>query len=69
VGFSADKAEVAYTESLSAMEFLVARFGKTSVRSILDLMAQNLNFENSFKRVLNQSLPEFETAWHRALLQ
>jgi tetratricopeptide (TPR) repeat protein len=69
VGFSADKAEIAYTESLSAMEFLVARFGRTSVRSILDLMAQNLNFENSLKKVLNQSLPEFETAWHRALLQ
>jgi hypothetical protein len=69
VGFSADRAEIAYTESLSAVEFLVARFGRASMRSILDLMAQNLNFENSFRRVLNQSVAEFEAAWHQALSQ
>ena len=68
-GFSADRAEIAYTESLSAVEFLVARFGRASMRNILDLMAQNLNFENSFRRVLNQSVAEFETAWQQALLQ
>lgn len=60
-------AEIAYAEGLSATEFLVARFGKGSIRSILELMAQNYNFENAFKTALRVSVDEFELSWERDL--
>ena len=69
LGFSAARAEVAYVESLSAVEYMVAKFGKASIRSVLDLMAQNYNFENAFKTALRQTVPEFEVAWQRDLLR
>ena len=68
-GFSAARAEVAYVESLSAVEYMVSRFGKASIRSVLDLMAQNYNFENAFKTALQQTVAEFEVAWQRDLLR
>jgi tetratricopeptide (TPR) repeat protein len=60
-------AEIAYAEGLSATEFLVARYGKGSIRSILELMAQNYNFENAFKTALKVSVAEFELSWERDL--
>lgn len=69
VGFKADSAEVAYLESLSAVEYLVAHFGRPAIRSVLDLMAQNYNFENAFKTALRRSVSEFEGEWERSLTQ
>jgi tetratricopeptide (TPR) repeat protein len=61
--------EIAYAEGLSATEFIVARFGKASIRNILELMAQNYNFENAFRTTLKLSVAEFESAWQRDLSQ
>jgi tetratricopeptide (TPR) repeat protein len=61
--------EIAYAEGLSATEYIVARFGKTSIRNILELMAQNYNFENAFRTALKLSVVEFESAWQRDLSQ
>jgi len=63
------EAEIAYAQGLSATSFLVASSGKASVRNILELMAQNYNFENAFKTALRQTVSEFEAAWQRDLLQ
>ena len=60
-------AEIAYAEGLSAVEFLVKTHGKPSIRNILELMAQNNNFENAFNAVLKKSLREFESAWQQEL--
>jgi tetratricopeptide (TPR) repeat protein len=60
-------AEIAYAEGLSATEYMVSRHGKSSIRSILELMAQNTNFENAFQTTLKKSLPEFERAWRQDL--
>ena len=68
-GLSDDAAELAYAEGLSATGFLVTQSGKASIRSILELMAQNYNFENAFKTATNRSLAEFELAWQRDLSQ
>jgi len=68
-GFSDNAAEIAYAEGLSATGFLVAQSGKASIRNILDLMAQNYNFENAFKTATTRTLAEFELAWQRDLSQ
>ena len=62
-------AEIAYAEGLSATEFMASKFGKASIRNILELMAQNHNFENAFKTALKTSVAEFELAWQRDLSQ
>ncbi len=61
--------DVAYAESLSAVEYLNARFGRSAIRDLLDLMAQNYNFENAFNKAMQRSASEFETAWQRDLTQ
>jgi hypothetical protein len=65
----ATTAAVAYAESLSAVEYLTARFGRSALRQLLDLMAQNYNFENAFNTALQRTVSEFETAWQSDLTQ
>jgi len=67
IGLPEDAADVAYAEGLSAVEYLVSQFGKSAVRNVLDLMAQNYNFENAFKTALKRSISEFETSWQQDL--
>ncbi|MCI0422973.1 MAG: tetratricopeptide repeat protein [Acidobacteria bacterium] len=67
VGLSAGAASVAYIEGLAAVEHLVASLGKPSIRSILDLMGQNYNFENAFQKVTHQSVDEFDAAWRLSM--
>jgi tetratricopeptide (TPR) repeat protein len=62
-----EAADVAYAEGLSAVEYLVTRFGRSAIRSLVDLLAQNYNFENAFKTALGSSVSEFEAAWERDL--
>jgi hypothetical protein len=62
-------ADIAYSESLSATDYLVKQHGKGSIRAILELMAQNYNFENAFTTTLRKSLNDFEAAWQRDLTQ
>jgi tetratricopeptide (TPR) repeat protein len=69
IGLPGGMVDVAYAESLSAVEYLTARFGRSAIRDLLDLMAQNYNFENAFNKVLQRSVSEFETAWQRDLTQ
>ena len=66
-GLAASTAAIAYAESLSAVECLVARSGRSAIRSVLDLVAQNYNFENAFSTAIQKSVSEFETAWERDL--
>ena len=58
-----------YVESLSAVEYMSSRFGRPAIRNLLDLMAQNYNFENSFRTVLLETVSDFEAAWQRDLTQ
>jgi tetratricopeptide (TPR) repeat protein len=59
--------DTAYIESLSAAEYLIARFGPSAIRSLLDLLAQNYNFENAFNTAMQRSLTEFEAVWQQNL--
>jgi tetratricopeptide (TPR) repeat protein len=69
INMPAGIADVAYAESLSAVDYMIARFGRSSIRNILDLMARNYNFENAFTTALQRSVSDFETAWQRDLTQ
>jgi hypothetical protein len=66
---SSGTVDLAYAEALSAVEYLIARYGRSAIRDLLALMAQNYNFENAFNTVLQRSVSEFETAWQRDLTQ
>jgi tetratricopeptide (TPR) repeat protein len=61
--------DLAYVESLSAVEYLTERFGRSAIRNLLDLLARNYNFENAFNTTLLRSVSEFEAAWQRDLTQ
>src|SRR5262249_18056907 len=67
MGLSPEMARLAYAESLSAVEYLASEFGRPAIRNLLDLMAQNYNFENAFRTALHRSVSEFETAWQQDL--
>ena len=69
MGFSSVTAAVAYAESLSAVEYLASRFGRPSIRNLLDLMAQNYNFENAFQTALHENVSDFEADWQNDLVQ
>jgi tetratricopeptide (TPR) repeat protein len=66
-GLPASTAALAYNEGLAAVESLVASSGKTSIRNILDLMGQNLNFASAFQSVLNKSVAQFDAQWRESL--
>ena len=66
-GLPADIASLAYSEGLAAVEFLVSSAGKSSIRNILELMGQNLNFESAFENVLHKNVEQFDAEWRRSL--
>ena len=66
-GLPPDSASLAYSEGLSAVEFLVTSAGKTSIRRILDLMGQNYNFESAFQNVMHKSVEQFDIEWRGSL--
>ena len=63
----AAEAEIAYVESLSALDYVVRHSGKTSVKFILQLMSQHYRFEDAFQTAVRQSLAEFEASWQQEL--
>jgi predicted lipoprotein len=63
----AGTAALAYAEGLSAVEYLIARFGRSALRNLLDLMAQNHNLESAISKALQCSVSEFAAAWRRDL--
>ncbi len=69
MGLPNGAATLAYAEGLSAVEYLTSQFGRSSIRNLLDLMAQNYNFENAFNTALHRSVSEFETAWQHDLVR
>jgi hypothetical protein len=62
-------AGAAYIESLAAVEYLISRFGRPAIRNMLDLMAQNYNFEDAFRTVMLETVSDFELAWQQDLIQ
>jgi len=69
MGLPAGSVDLAYAEALSGVEYLTASFGRSAIRDLLALMAQNYNFENAFNTALQKSVSEFENAWQRDLTQ
>ena len=49
------------------VEFLVSSAGKSSIRNILELMGQNLNFESAFENVMHKNVEQFDAEWRRSL--
>ena len=66
-GLPSGAASLAYGEGLAAVEFLVSSAGKSSIRNILELMGQNLNFESAFENVLHKNVEQFDAEWRRSL--
>ena len=52
--------QVAYWESLKAVEFIADQYGEESIMEILDNLAEGSNLDNAFQKVLGINLKEFE---------
>ena len=59
--------EIAYGEGLALTEYLVKSHGKSSIRNIVEWMAQNYSFEAAFNVVAKRTLRDFESAWQQDL--
>ncbi len=68
-GLPTESVATAYLEGLAAVEHLISGFGRGVVRTILELMGQNYNFERAFENTTRRSVAEFEHAWQESLGQ
>lgn len=55
-----DNIDLAYWQSLIAIEYLVDKEGPEIINKLLDELAVCTDFEYTFKKVVGQSMPEFE---------
>ena len=63
LGYGKEKALLAYAESRSAVEYLIARRGKDSIPRIIDLLARQQTMNDALKSVVGLDYQQFQTAW------
>jgi len=59
------KEELAYTESFSAIAFMIERFGKAKLKEIISNLAGGKSFEKAIKASLRISKKKFEKEWKK----
>ncbi len=65
--FSSDQAAIAYTESLSATQYLINRYGLPRVKELLQQLSASRPFERTFEAVFFLPYPEFQHRWQDTL--
>lgn len=65
--FEPSAARKAYAESVSAVRYMVDRYGIFRVRELLEAMGRGKSFEAALSGILNVSYGEFEDAWVRSI--
>lgn len=58
---------LAYRQSLSAVEYIVAVYGEAGLNNIIGSLAQGFNFAQALERALGLDLETFEEAWRQWL--
>ncbi len=65
--YSRDRAVLAYAESLSAVEYLMARKGRESIVRILELLGAKRTMDEGLKEVVGLDYQQFQMAWEADL--
>lgn len=65
--FQRDKAGLAYCQSRAAVEFLLERFGDSSIRDIVGRIAAGSDFETAFSSTTGMAVGAFQTEWLAAM--
>lgn len=58
---------LAYRQSLSAVEYIIAVYGEEGLHSIIENLTKDVNFNNSMELALGVTPGQFESAWHKWL--
>jgi hypothetical protein len=69
LGFASSRAQLAYTESLLALVYLIGLGGPDSVRDLVDLVAANVPFDVALHRLTGLTPTAFEAAWSEHVIQ
>lgn len=67
MGFNNSQATLAYTESYSAVRYLIRRYGTYDVKRLLEEMGKGEDIDQAFRDILYLSYEDFEREWQRSL--
>jgi tetratricopeptide (TPR) repeat protein len=67
LGYSTEKARLAYLESLAATQYLVDRKGEEALLDILDLLARRYTMNDALNKVIGLDYQELQIAWEADL--
>jgi hypothetical protein len=65
--FRRQKAGLAYQESLSAVQFLIDRFGSVALVGIIRKIGEHADMDTAMQSVIGMKFAEFEDSWYRAM--
>ena len=65
--FRRQKAGLAYQESLSAVQFLIDRFGGEALAGIIRKIGQNADMDTALQSAVGMGFGEFEDSWYQAM--
>ena len=65
--FRRQKAGLAYQESLSAVQFLIDRFGGEALAGIIRRIGQNADMDAALQSAVGMGFGEFEDSWYQAM--
>lgn len=61
--------QLAYTESISAVEYLIDAYGLDKVQEILKLLSTNSSMDFALRKAINLGYSEFEDEWQEKLIR
>jgi len=67
LGYSAPRANLAYAQSLAAVDFIVRSYGWEKLRVLLDNVARYHSINDAFVQTLGFDFIDFELAWYKDL--
>ncbi len=65
---TAEEAQLAFAQAGSTINFMVERWGKKSLNTLLDTLRENPDYENAITTVTGMSFQEFYDGWKNDLL-
>ncbi len=67
LGLNKNQAELVYTESLSAVNYMIERYGTYRVKEILLELSRGNSIDESFRSAIHTSYKEFESDWLKSM--
>jgi hypothetical protein len=67
LAFRRQKAGLAYQESLSAVQFLIDRFGGEALAGVVRKIGQGEDMDAALQSAVGMGFGEFEDSWHQAM--